>query len=794
MLKLVLDAMMKKLYCDKKKTKVNDNKYEESLSLDEKFECEELASVIMEQMKANAMKLNNNDKGICFSPQILWMALSLYIRSPVGYREFKESSLMIFPSERTMERMIAKMRMTDGVCPKTYQWLYDETISAMHDDREKAGHIMCDELQIKSTLCWNTKTHELVGFTSDSYTLDFLSELKALEEYNKEDGQAKNELGDDNIAKKVNQWRLRTVKGIHHNGEFWFNNGSLTGDELMWQFKHVVSCYEAVGIRILGFECDAGGQNARLLKYLRKDNELGNKGWLTRENILITNPANINNSIAVWFCATHQLKNMRNALLRSDGSGKQMLMKKGATISWQVILEAYKRDHQKGAPITDLTRVAAFPDSWSKMNVSAAKSPFTFKTITEMMTNLACQLCCTDQLVWDKPFVDNCDIYLHRLEILRNANNMPKGNPSTSTELATIEYCTHVAIIFIETLMNAKLSLSIDNIDKREELVQQSMKFFEDWKQETDSAHNGKSFLSMITYSDLRICVSGFFAYAHLVLESGIEYVPMLHSNTSTLEALYSTVRSMKKESARDYAKAVSTINAGSETAALHGNRCKSYSEKDIVPIPKRNINMMETALGRNDTGREKAFLEMKTGRKTTSSHNNSFWRPFEVDSMQWTISTRHNDMTGNLCHYIASNTVVGVDFFGEILCPVHANAISEQFDEYGIMSIGTKMESFMRNVYQLNLNEINMLDKASRYVFTILLLGFQDEMKKTKSKMARSFHAWVYMNFICKPEKVQHFISCLPPRLQCSFHEGPAFVLEIICNMFSTIVSKLRI
>jgi len=203
MLKLVLDAMMKKLYCDKKKTKVNDNKYEESLSLDEKFECEELASVIMEQMKANAMKLNNNDKGIRFSPQILRMTLSLYIRSPVGYREFKESSLMIFPSERTMERMIAKMRMTDGVCPKTYQWLYDETISAMHDDREKAGHIMCDELQIKSTLCWNTKTHELVGFTSDSCTLDFLSELKALEEYNKEDGQAKNELGDDNIAKKL---------------------------------------------------------------------------------------------------------------------------------------------------------------------------------------------------------------------------------------------------------------------------------------------------------------------------------------------------------------------------------------------------------------------------------------------------------------------------------------------------------------------------------------------------------------------------------------------------------------
>jgi len=133
-------------------------------------------------------------------------------------------------------------------------------------------------------------------------------------------------------------------------------------------------------------------------------NELSNRGWLAREHVLITNPANVNKSVAVWFCATHQMKKMRNALLRSDGSDKQLLMKSGAIISWQVIIEAYKRDHQKHVPKTDLTRVAAYPDSWSKMNVSAAKAPFTFKTITEMMTNLACQLSCVNEFVWNKPY------------------------------------------------------------------------------------------------------------------------------------------------------------------------------------------------------------------------------------------------------------------------------------------------------------------------------------------------------------------------------------------------------
>jgi len=63
MMNVVLQAMMMKLVSDKKNVQVTDN-FQDSLTLDEKFECEELASIVMEQMKANAMKLNGNDKGI----------------------------------------------------------------------------------------------------------------------------------------------------------------------------------------------------------------------------------------------------------------------------------------------------------------------------------------------------------------------------------------------------------------------------------------------------------------------------------------------------------------------------------------------------------------------------------------------------------------------------------------------------------------------------------------------------------------------------------------------------------
>ena len=70
MMKTVLDAMIMKLYHDKKKvTNMKDEDYKEALSNDEQFECKELSSIFMEQMKSNAMRMNQKEKGIRFSTE-----------------------------------------------------------------------------------------------------------------------------------------------------------------------------------------------------------------------------------------------------------------------------------------------------------------------------------------------------------------------------------------------------------------------------------------------------------------------------------------------------------------------------------------------------------------------------------------------------------------------------------------------------------------------------------------------------------------------------------------------------
>jgi len=193
---------------------------------------------------------NKKEKGVRFSPCVLHMALAIYTQSKVGYEELRKSSIDVMPSASTLACIKSKMQTTDGICPKTYQWFYDNTVCQI-PDQDRAGHLMCDKMQLKSGIYWNTANHKLSRFASDLDELDLAKEIQSLNELcddKKGDATANTgsdaSLKTDNVtAKKVNQWCFCSIKGVIHNAEFFFNSGSLTRDELLCQFIHVVSCY-----------------------------------------------------------------------------------------------------------------------------------------------------------------------------------------------------------------------------------------------------------------------------------------------------------------------------------------------------------------------------------------------------------------------------------------------------------------------------------------------------------------------------------------------------------------------
>ena len=97
----------------------------------------------------------------------------------------------------------------------------------------------------------------MIGLASDvEDTLDLGQELKHLVD-NKSD---ENKVDAAKVATYVKQWRFRSLYGRFHNGECYFNCGSLSGDELIKQFLQVLSGYESASIQIFGLVSDGGGK------------------------------------------------------------------------------------------------------------------------------------------------------------------------------------------------------------------------------------------------------------------------------------------------------------------------------------------------------------------------------------------------------------------------------------------------------------------------------------------------------------------------------------------------------
>jgi hypothetical protein len=227
-------------------------------------ECKKLAEELVMDIKNYAKKSTNKSNRMCFSPRAMRMALSMYVDSPKGYKAFQKTSLLPYPSISTLKKIKSKMTPEEGTFPMIYAWFRDEFMNSSTDS--VFGHIMCDEMKLRSDFYWNPMNRKCVGIVvnGDNDRISLAEEVaKLYKDGNKEEDSSYS------ISLSVNQFRFRSVDNRTHTGEFFFNNGSLSGDDLLKQTKQVILGYEMAGAQILGLGLDGGGNNARLLKLLR---------------------------------------------------------------------------------------------------------------------------------------------------------------------------------------------------------------------------------------------------------------------------------------------------------------------------------------------------------------------------------------------------------------------------------------------------------------------------------------------------------------------------------------------
>ena len=122
------------------------------------------------------------------------------------------------------------------------------------------------------------------------------------------------------------------------------------------------------------------------------------------------------------------------------------------------------------------------------------------------------------------------------------------------------------------------------------------------------STFASNTFMSNITYTNLRHGIAGFFKYARIVLAlpNPPSYVPFLHSNTSSLEAHFSLMRSCNADTPSTYQSKTAIVNNKKAMDEMNRNN-KCYEANDETAI---NMSSLENLTGRRDKLREKIVNE----------------------------------------------------------------------------------------------------------------------------------------------------------------------------------------
>ena len=242
------------------------------------------------------------------------------------------------------------------------------------------------------------------------------------------------------------------------------------------------------------------------------------------------------------------------------------------------------------------------------MNVHLAKVPFHVKTLCEGLEHICLEAGvvvpeCDDALFESNrecfqptmedgekgPLLGKCSTRLDAVrESIHAVGKTPKQDSLLFSKLALLEYQTVMHDLFHEVLMNKNMHFCQENIDGFMSHLKQKMTFFGKWKEaqlkrkEAKEDNWAETFLAPQTWTNLRCTVCGFFQYAQSMLKnfpSDAKYIPMLASNTSSLEATFSLIKSMGGQNAQTYATRVSCKLTQVASRALEKSRSYGLTE-----------------------------------------------------------------------------------------------------------------------------------------------------------------------------------------------------------------------
>lgn len=217
-----------------------------------------------------------------------------------------------------------------------------ERLNIQNTKETEYVQLLVDEMKLQNGIYTNIMNNKVVGIVpvwnsledirNDIHhtTKELVQEMQmedknneeSYDDKNKSEKKPKSQQSTDNAyfvpALYVNQWRICTAFNKSANVEFFFNDGSLSGNEILYQLLHVCNQLNNVNIVVLLLLFDAGGSNSCLASLLPHGVELPSKmKWLNESLISFTNPTGDKGTrVEISHCSTHRLKALWNAFFR----------------------------------------------------------------------------------------------------------------------------------------------------------------------------------------------------------------------------------------------------------------------------------------------------------------------------------------------------------------------------------------------------------------------------------------------------------------------------------------------
>ena len=626
------------------------------------------------------------------------------------------------------------------------------------------AQVMMDEMKLKSGIYFNSSSLEVTGFSSDGGGIDLDGSIKKILK-EKSGKKQKDSItnADENIASHVNQWRLRTVYNEVMNLEFFYTSGDADGSELLRQFLHVLTCLSLIDIKVTGVLFDAGGNNRRFARMLLSGGTNIVNG--APERVSFQNMFDNNGElIFVFYCSTHNLKSCRNQLLASSGTSKSPRMfhdSRNIYFGWNDIKNQWSRELErlnKGSiPMTDLSMSAVFPDTWNKMRVTHAKAVFTERTLSDELAFLSVMINCanevTNAVITDQELELGMCLQTKQTDILLNkSQEVPNINPSVQSAISCLQFRVYSSALYIQLFLNKDVQLNRKNIKRIRKRIEYILKWFTEWFNQRDIRKQDlnqeirtnweKSVMSIITFQVMHLGEFGFLGYAEYILDNcpDVYYVPVLHSNTSSLEAHFSLMRWYGADTASKYSFSVNIVDNQKSMSRLKANGMYDPHEERFV----KKISLT----GNRSEEKDKIILECQKIRESELSiHVFDFW----LDESKFIkCADTWNELKKSLVRGSYKNHLL-------------QNTDLKEYLKAGLMTEQGKCIKYF--LLSTDIEEELLFNRVCQQLMTNIFFAMVNAVQNATTKLESSF--WYNLFQFLSSDIFTHILMSLPPKMR---------------------------